>query len=84
MVGSHTFVGSAVTQFNVGDEQLSIPRALCTCRQARPAHPGPHELNGMRAVGEALHAQGVSGLEPHLVRQAGGVWRACMKNSFSS
>lgn len=84
MVGGHTFVGSAVTQFNVSDEQLSIPRAVCTRRQARPAHPAPLEPNGMRAVGEALHAQGVAGLEPHLVRQAGGVRRACVKKSFSS
>lgn len=84
VVGGHTFVRSAVTQFNVGYEQLSILCGLCSCRQARPASPAPFILDGMRAVGEALHVQGISGLEPHLVRQAGGVRRTCMKEKTST
>lgn len=84
VVGGHTLVRPAVTQFKVGYEQPSILCGLCSRRQARPAHPAPGELNGMRAVGEALQLQGVSGLEPYLVRQARGVRGACVEEIISS
>lgn len=79
MVGGHTFVRSTVAQFNVGYQQLTILCGLCSWRQAHPAPPAPFKVNGMSAVGKALQAQGISGLEPNLVGQAGGVRGTCMK-----
>lgn len=79
MVRGHTLVRSAVTLFNVSYQQPSIPCGLGSCRQVRPAHPAPRELDGMRPMGKTLYAQGVARVKSHLVRQAGGVWRSCMK-----
>ncbi|TNN63084.1 hypothetical protein EYF80_026700 [Liparis tanakae] len=62
-------------RLHVSDEHPSVLRGLCSWRQTLPVPAAPLEPNGMRAVGEALDAQRVPGLEPRLVRQAGGVWR---------
>ena len=74
---------STVTQFHMGVEKFSILGGLCSCGQVPSAHPGPHEPNGMRAVSKALQAQSITRLEPHLIRQAGGIWRSCMKERKS-
>lgn len=76
VVGGYTFVGSAVVQSHMSHEQLTVLRGLSCRGQTGPAHPAPLELNGVRAVCEALQLQGVSGPETHLVRQAGGVRRS--------
>ncbi len=68
VVGGHTFVRPAVGLSDVSYEQLSILGGLGSCRQVRSSHPTPLELDGIGAVSEALHIQGISGLEPHLVR----------------
>lgn len=77
MVGGNTFVRSAVVLLDAGYHQPSICCGHCCGRQAGPAQPSPGEADGMGAVGEALHNQRFSGLEPHLVRQAGGIRRGC-------
>lgn len=77
MVGGHALVRPAVARFDQGDEQLPVLCDLRSRRQARPAHPAPLEPNWVRSVGEALHAEGVSRLQPHLLGHAGGVRRGC-------
>ena len=83
VVGGNTFVCSTVTQFHMGVEKFSILGGLCSCGQVPSAHPGPHISNGMRAVSKALQAQSITRSEPNLVRQAGGIWRSCMKERRS-
>lgn len=68
VVGGHTFVRPTVGLSDSSYEQLSILRGLGSCRQVRSSHPTPLEPDGIGAMGKALHLQGTSWQELHLVR----------------
>lgn len=77
VIGSHTLVRAAVAHFYLGDGQQASTGCLRPQRESRPVHPAPLELDRVRAVGEALHVQGVACSQLPHVRHAGGVRRGC-------
>lgn len=77
VIGGHTLVRAAVAHFHLGEDQLTATCCLRPWRECRLAHPPPRERDGVRAVGKALHVEGVARTQFHHVRHAGGVRRAC-------
>lgn len=60
MIGGKTLVRAAVSHLHLADEQPAVPGCLRPRGQARPVHPTPLKLDGVRAVGKALQAEGVA------------------------
>lgn len=79
MVAGHAFICSAVNQLRVGYKKCPILCGLTSRRQVCSSHPAPLESNGMRAMSETLDAHSIPRREPHLIRQAGGIRRGCMR-----
>lgn len=75
MVGGDALVGAAVAHLDLAEEQLAVFGGLRARGKTGPVRPTPLELDGVRAVGQALHAEGVARPQPHHVGHAGGVWR---------